>query len=109
MGTSIDPVLSLAGSAVRRSVTVAVSPIIGGHALKGPTVEMMRAMKLDPTPVEVARRYRDRCSGFVLDSQDENLAGEIEGLGYAVLVCDTVMGDSEGGARFAREILAWTR
>ena len=103
---SIDPILAVIGHALRREVTVAVSPIVGGRALKGPTVEMMRAMDLDPSPVEVARRYRDRCSGFVLDSDDRSLAAEIEGLGYAVLVCDTVM-SADGGARLAREILAW--
>ncbi len=105
---SIDPVLAVIGAALRRSVAVAVSPIVGGHALKGPTVEMMRSLGLEASPIEVARRYTDRCSGFVLDSQDEALAQEIEGLGYAVLVCDTVMSE-DSGAALAREILAWTR
>lgn len=104
---SIDPVLAVAGAALRPAVVVAVSPIVRGQALKGPTVEMMRAMDLDPSPVEVARRYRDRCSGFVLDSRDGGIAATIEGLGYAVLVCDTVMGADGGGARLAREILGW--
>src|SRR5207249_949241 len=80
---------------------VAVSPIVGGRALKGPTVEMMRAMDLDPSPVEVARRYRDRCSGFVLDARDSQLREQIEKMDYRVLECDTVMDD--GGARLARE------
>lgn len=105
---SIDPVLAVIGSALRRSATVAVSPIVGGQALKGPTVEMMRAMGIEPTPVEIARRYREKCSGFVLDSRDAHNARDIEGLGYAVLVCDTVMARDEG-ATLAREILAWTR
>ena len=105
---SIDPALALIGSELRRQVAIAVSPIVGGRSLKGPTVEMMRAMDLDPSPVEIARRYRDRCSGFVLDGQDGDLAPVIEGLGYAVLVCDTVMA-ADGAARLARDILAWTR
>ena len=105
---SIDPALAVVGSALRRDVAVAVSPIVGGHALKGPTVEMMRAMKLDPSPVEIARRYRDWCSGFVLDEQDGDLAPEIKGLGYAVHVSDTVMAGN-GAARLARDLLAWTR
>ena len=100
---SIDPVLAVIGDRIRRAVTVAVSPIIGGRALKGPTVEMMRAMDLDPSPVEVARRYRDRCSGFVLDARDSPLHGDIEKMGYRVLECDTVMDD--GGATLARQIL----
>ena len=103
---SIDPVLEVIGDRRRREVTVAVSPIVGGRALKGPTVEMMRAMDLDPSPIEVARRYRDRCSGFVLDTRDSQLREQIEKLDYRVLECDTVMDD--GGARLAREILMWS-
>jgi LPPG:FO 2-phospho-L-lactate transferase len=103
---SVDPVLGVIGDRVRRDITMAVSPIIGGRALKGPTVEMMRAMDLDPSPVEVARRYRDRCFGFVLDERDSQLREQIEMMDYRVLVCDTVMDD--GGARLAREILRWS-
>ena len=103
---SIDPVLGVVGDRMRRDVAMAVSPIIGGRALKGPTVEMMRAMDLDPSPVEVARRYRDRCSAFVLDERDSQLREQIEMMDYRVLVCDTVMDD--GGATLAREILRWS-
>ena len=103
---SIDPVLEVIGDRMHRAVTVAVSPIIGGRALKGPTVEMMRAVDLDPSPVEVARRYRDRCSGFVLDARDSPLREDIEKMGYRVLECDTVMDD--GGASLARQILGWS-
>lgn len=103
---SIDPVLEVIGDRMRRDTTVAVSPIIGGRALKGPTVEMMRAMDLDPSPVEIARRYRDRCTGFVLDAHDSQLREQIEKMDYRVLECDTVMDD--GGARLAREILRWS-
>ena len=103
---SIDPVLAVIGDRMRREVTVAVSPIIGGRALKGPTVEMMRALDLDPSPVEVARRYRDHCSGFVIDARDSQLREQIEKMDYRVLECDTVMGD--GGARLARQILGWS-
>jgi len=102
---SIDPILTVLGAAVAREKTVAVTPIVGGHALKGPTVEMMRAMDLDPSPVEVARRYRDRCSRFVLDMIDAELESQIAALGYRVLVCDTVM--SDGGIGLARRIVEW--
>lgn len=101
---SVDPVLAVVAERLPRT-TVAVSPIVGGRALKGPTVEMMRAMGLEPSPVEVARRYRDRCSGFVLDSNDAHLARAVEQMGYQVLVCNTVM--SDGGATLARELLKW--
>ncbi len=96
---SIDPILHLARGHIGRDKTVAVSPIVGGVALKGPTVEMMRGLGFEASPIEVARRYRDVCSWFVLDEKDRELAPAIEALGYRVTVCDTVMDD--GGWRLA--------
>jgi LPPG:FO 2-phospho-L-lactate transferase len=84
---------------------VAVTPIVAGASLKGPTVEMMRAMGLDPNPVEVARMYRDVASGYVLDERDGNLAGQIEELGYRTILCDTVMRD--GGRTLAKSVLSY--
>jgi LPPG:FO 2-phospho-L-lactate transferase len=102
---SIDPIVRVVGPHLPRQRTVAVTPIVGGVALKGPTVEMMRALGAEPNPVEVARRYRGVASGFVLDERDRGLAGQIEELGYRTVVCDTVMRD--GGRTLARAVLAW--
>ncbi len=101
---SIDPILKMVGPHLPRERTVAITPIVGGMALKGPTVEMLRALGFDPSPIEVARRYRGVARAFVLDSRDGHLAAAIEQVGYRVLVCDTVMND--GGARLAASILA---
>ena len=100
---SIDPILQLTREFMPRLKTVAVTPIVAGGALKGPTVEMMRAMGLRPDPVEVARSYCDIASGFVLDERDRDLAAPIEGLGYRVVLVDTIMRD--GGRALARAIL----
>jgi LPPG:FO 2-phospho-L-lactate transferase len=102
---SIDPIVRVTGSHLPRQRTVAVTPIVGGVALKGPTVEMMRALGADPNPVEVARRYRNVASGFVLDERDRGLAGQIEQLGYGMIICDTVMRD--GGRTLARAVLSY--
>jgi LPPG:FO 2-phospho-L-lactate transferase len=102
---SIDPIVRVIGAHLPRQRTVAVTPIVGGVALKGPTVEMMRALGADPNPVEVARRYRDVASGFVLDERDRGLAGQIEELGYGTIICDTVMRD--GGRALARAVLSY--
>jgi LPPG:FO 2-phospho-L-lactate transferase len=102
---SIDPILRVTGPHLSRKRTVAVTPIVAGAALKGPTVEMMRAMGLDPSPVEVARMYRDVASGYVLDERDGNLAGQIEELGYRTILCDTVMRD--GGRTLAKSVLSY--
>lgn len=102
---SIDPILQLTRPAIPRERTVAVTPIVAGAALKGPTVEMMRAMTgVDPTPLDVARRYVGIASGFVLDVRDARFAADVEKLGYRVIVCDTVMRD--GGRALAQAVLA---
>lgn len=100
---SIAPILMLTGELLPRRRTVAVTPIVGGHALKGPTVEMMRALGHQPDPVEVARMYRDVATSFVLDGRDRNLAGAVKALGYRVIVSDTVMRD--GGRALAEAVL----
>jgi hypothetical protein len=64
---------------------------------------MMRAMGLEPGPHEVARLYCDVASTFVLDARDAALRQGIEGLGYRVVVADTVMRD--GGRTLVRAIL----
>jgi LPPG:FO 2-phospho-L-lactate transferase len=101
---SIAPILDLLGDALDRDRTVAVTPIVGGAALKGPTAEMMRALGLSPDPVEVARMYRDVAGAFVLDERDRDVAAAIEALGYRVIVCDTVMRD--GGRTLAKAVLS---
>jgi LPPG:FO 2-phospho-L-lactate transferase len=100
---SIDPIVKVLGDHIPRAKTVAVTPLVGGVALKGPTVEMMRALGLEVSPMEVARRYRDVCSGFVLDEVDAQLAPAIRGFGLRVDVLPTVMDD--GGVRLARALL----
>ncbi len=100
---SIAPILHLVRDELVRECTVAVTPIVAGAALKGPTVEMMRALGPPPDPVEVARMYRDVAGTFVLDEKDRSLVGPIDELGYRTLVCDTVMRD--GGLALARAVL----
>jgi LPPG:FO 2-phospho-L-lactate transferase len=101
---SVAPILKILGSRLPRQRTVAVTPIVGGVSLKGPTVEMMQAVGLEPTPLEVARMYRDVAACFVLDGRDLGLRDGIASMGYRVIVCDTVMRD--GGGSLAASILA---
>ena len=100
---SIAPIISVIGPHMRRERTVAITPIVKGASLKGPTVEMMRAVGPAPNPIEVARMYRGVAAAFVLDSRDQELAGDLDALGLRTLVLDTVMAD--GGGRLAAEIL----
>ena len=101
---SIAPILKVIGTQLHRERTVAVTPIVGGSALKGPTVEMLRALGFDASPLEVARQYAPVAGTFVLDNRDAGAAGEIEAMGYQVIVCNTVMAD--GGAGLAQAIAA---
>lgn len=100
---SVAPILRVVGPHMPRDRTVAITPIVGGAALKGPTVEMMRALGPEPNPVEVARMYRDVAAVFVVDRRDAQLVGEIETVGIRALVLDTVM--SDGGGRLAAGIM----
>ncbi len=101
---SVAPILAILAPHLQRERTVAITPIIGGVALKGPTVEMMKALGVEPSPLEVARMYRDVAGVFVLDERDRSIAGAIENLGYRVVLCDTVMTD--GGRVLAEALLA---
>jgi LPPG:FO 2-phospho-L-lactate transferase len=104
---SIAPILRVLGSHVPRERTVAITPIVRGASLKGPTVEMMRAVGPQPTPVEVARMYRDVAAAFVLDTRDAELKADVDDIGFRTLVLDTVMADG-GGALAARTLEAFT-
>lgn len=102
---SIAPILQLTRAHLRPERTVAVTPIVEGRSLKGPTVDMMKALGMEPTAAEVARTYRAVARGFVLDERDRALAPAIEAMGYRTIVADTVMAD--GGRRLAGAVLAY--
>jgi LPPG:FO 2-phospho-L-lactate transferase len=92
---SIGPILAVGGvrEALRNSpaCVAAVSPIVGGRALKGPTADMMRSMGIRPSAVEVARLYSDFVKVFVLDETDREQSGEVEALGMRPVVTNTIM------------------
>ncbi len=100
---SIDPIVRVAAPWIARDRTVAVTPLVGGQALKGPTAEMMRAFGLEVSPVTVARRYSAICGSFVLDEVDAALRPQVEALGLEVRVLPTVM--SDGGRALATGLL----
>ncbi len=92
---SIGPILAVPG--VRRAVerrkcpAVAISPIVGGRAIKGPTAEMMAGFGLEVSPVGIARHYRGLIDVLVIDRADREFASEIESLGIRAVVTNTVM------------------
>lgn len=110
---SIDPILAVPG--VRQALrgcgapVVAVSPIVAGRAIKGPTAKMMTELGLDSGAVEVARHYRGLIDGFVLDRSDAGSKAEVERLGIAVLVTGTMMQSLDDKTRLAEETLGFAR
>ena len=84
---------------------VAVSPIVGGVALKGPADRMLVSLGHESSAQGVARMYRDIASAFVIDNLDTAAEPEIAALGLRTLVTDTIMADADGRARLARAVL----
>lgn len=107
---SLGPILGLPGvrQTLRdsRATRVAVTPLIGGQAVKGPTVPLMQAEGLNPTAAGVARLYADLLDAFILDERDQTLRSEIEAMGLAVHVTDTLMKSDADKARLAEEVLS---
>jgi LPPG:FO 2-phospho-L-lactate transferase len=103
---SIDPILSLPG--VRQALracpasVMAVSPIIGGQAVKGPTAKMMAELGLPVDAAAVARHYGDILDVYVADETD---ASGVRGLGLPVTLARTLMLSLEDREALARVVL----
>jgi LPPG:FO 2-phospho-L-lactate transferase len=109
---SIGPILAVPGmregidAARARGVPViAVSPIVGGRALKGPADRMLVSLGHESSALGVARLYREFIDVMTIDTQDSGLAGEIRDLGLHVLDTETVMTDDESRRVLAATIL----
>jgi LPPG:FO 2-phospho-L-lactate transferase len=110
---SVAPILAVGGirdaihAARAAGVQVAaVSPIVGGRALKGPADRMLATLGHEVSALGVARILSGVVDAFVLDSIDAALAPDIEALGIRAVVTDTVMTDDAARARLAREVIA---
>ncbi len=106
---SIDPILQLPGvlPKLKRAAVpvIAVSPIVAGQAIKGPTAKMMLALDMPVSASAVADYYRDWIDGFVLDSRDQASADELERSGIAVCTTNTIMQSLEDKRQLARAVL----
>jgi LPPG:FO 2-phospho-L-lactate transferase len=105
---SVAPVLAVPG--VRDALAsadnrIAVSPIVGGKALKGPADALMRSLGHEVSAVGVARIYKDLVDVFVIDETDAQDAAAIESLDLRPVVCDTIMSGAEEAAAFAKEVI----
>lgn len=109
---SIAPILAVPGirNAIERSraPVVAVSPIIAGRAVKGPTAKMMEELGMEVSAIGIARHYQGLIDGFVLDEADAGLAGAVRETGAAVRVARTLMDSTASRIALAREVGAFT-
>jgi LPPG:FO 2-phospho-L-lactate transferase len=109
---SVGPILALPGMAEALASSsapkVAVSPIIGGRALKGPADRMLASLGHEVSATGVARMYAGLVDGMVVDRTDEGERAGIETLGMRVLVTQSVMRDAEDRARLALETLEFS-
>jgi len=105
---SVGPILALPGMrealASSHAPKVAVSPIVGGRALKGPADRMLLSLGHEVSSAGVAAIYAGLVDGMVVDTVDDDRAG-IEAIGMRVLVTDSVMREAGDRARLASETL----
>ena len=110
---SIDPILAVKG--VREKLkssnarVIAVSPIVGGDAVKGPTANNMRDLGFTVSAYTVAKYYSDFIDGFMLDKGDENEISRIESQGIQVGLAETVMTDLQSKIKLAEDVLRFSK
>jgi LPPG:FO 2-phospho-L-lactate transferase len=104
---SIGPILAVSsiGPVLRNCRVLAVSPIIGGKAVKGPAAKMYSELGIQPSALAVAQQYSDLLTGFVFDTVDADQVEAVEEMGVQTLVTNTLMKTSEDRRRLAAEIL----
>ena len=113
---SVDPILtlipsppkaprSLRGEGEGRMPIIAVSPIVGGQAIKGPAAKMFRELGIEPSALAVAQHYRGLITHFILDRLDADQENAIQLLKTQTLVTNTLMQSVDDRARLAREVI----
>ncbi len=108
---SIDPILAIPG--IREQISgsaascIAVSPIIGGQAVKGPAAKLMAELGLDVSPIGITRHYEDLLEGIILDTVDSGLCEEIEQSNVRATARDILMTSLVQKTHLAESLLHW--
>lgn len=105
---SIDPILAVPNvkKVLGSKLVIAVSPIIGGTAVKGPAAKMFSELGIQPSAQAVAQHYNKLLHSIVIDNSDAGMAREINDLGIHTTVTNIVMNDKADRGRLAQEIIA---
>jgi len=105
---SIDPILAVPGLkeciSASSAPVIAVSPIVGGKALKGPTAKIMQELGLETSVISIAEHYSGIIDGLVIDTVDKAHQDAIENMGIRVLAMNTVMNTAESKKNLAAGI-----
>jgi len=107
---SIDPILAVPGLraalAACPAPVVAVSPLVGGRAIKGPTAKIMGELGIAATAQSIRAHYGGLLDGFVLDLEDAQIAGSFD---LPALTAQTVMRTLEDRERLAQAVVDFAR
>ena len=110
---SVDPILAVPGMtealAGANCPIVAVSPIVGGAAIKGPTAKMMRELGVPASTIEVAKHYRKLATHFVIDEVDAGASDAVAALGLQTICAQTVMRTLDDRIALAKTVLAFVQ
>jgi LPPG:FO 2-phospho-L-lactate transferase len=115
---SIDPILAVPGikeailTDSKLNQVIAVSPIIGGQAVKGPAAKMFQELGLQPSALSIAKHYGTQLSSglltaFVFDEHDAEQDSKIVGLGFETLVTNTLMKSPDDRIHLAGEVITF--
>jgi LPPG:FO 2-phospho-L-lactate transferase len=109
---SIDPILAVGD--IRRQISrsraacIAISPIIGGQAVKGPAAKLMLELGQQVSPLGVAKHYEDVLKGIILDTIDQDGCASLEALNIRAAARQTLMETPADKARLAGEVLEFS-
>lgn len=105
---SVDPILAVPGIAAALATShapvIAVSPLVGGQAVKGPTAKIMNELGIAVTTQAIAAHYRSLIDGLVIDEADAADRAQVD---LPVLVTRTMMRDMADRERLARDVVAF--
>ena len=111
--TSIGPILAVPGIRVALRMTPApvgaISPIVGGAAVSGPAVELMRTRGLAPSIAGVAKAYEDFLDVLIADESDAAQAPEVEAMGIRAELAATIMKSEADKRSLAQAAVACVR
>lgn len=105
---SMAPILAIPGLREQLRAAgvpiIAVSPLVGGEAVKGPTTKIMSELELPVSALQIVEHYADLIDGFVLDQRDAHLAEQIN---IPTFITDTLMKTQADRIRVATETLSF--